>query len=33
MRKITESDSIQLHFKDKTETLYLKEIAEEFGLQ
>ena len=29
----TDDDYIILRFKDKTETLYLKEIAEELGLQ
>ncbi|MEL7655264.1 MAG: zf-HC2 domain-containing protein, partial [Bacillota bacterium] len=33
MKKFTDDDCIILHFKDKTETLYLKEIAEELGLQ
>lgn len=28
----TENDCIKLHFKDKTETLYLKDIAEELGV-
>jgi len=33
MEAFTDDDLIILHFKDKTETLYLKEIAEELGLQ
>lgn len=33
MKKFTKDDCIKLHFKDKTETLSLKEIAEELGLQ
>ena len=33
MKTFTDDDLIILHFKDKTETLYLKEIAEELGLQ
>ncbi len=33
MKTFTEDDCIILKFKDKTETLYLKEIAEELGLQ
>ena len=31
--EFTDDDLIILHFKDKTKTLYLKEIAEELGLQ
>ncbi len=33
MKTFTEEDVILLKFKDKTETLYLKDIAEELGLQ
>lgn len=33
MKTFTDDDCIILHFKDKTETLYLKKIAEELGLQ
>lgn len=33
MKKFTNDDCIIVRFKDKTETLYLKEIAEELGLQ
>ena len=33
MKAFTDDDVIILHFKDKTETLYLKEIAEDLGLQ
>ena len=33
MKTFTDDDCIILRFKDKTETLYLKEIAEELGLQ
>jgi hypothetical protein len=33
MKTFTADDCILLQFKDKTETLYLKEIAEELGLQ
>ncbi len=33
MKAFTDDDCIILQFKDKTETLYLKEIAEELGLQ
>lgn len=33
MKTFTDNDYILLQFRDKTETLYLKEIAEELGLQ
>jgi len=33
MKTFTDDDLIILHFKDKTETICLKEIAEELGLQ
>ena len=33
MKEFADDDCIILHFKDKTETLYLKDIAEELGLQ
>lgn len=33
LKTFSGDDCIVLHFKDKTETLYLKEIAEELGLQ
>lgn len=33
MKQFTDTDIIKLDLKDKTETLYLKEISEELGLQ
>ncbi len=33
LKTFSDDDYIILHFKDKTETLYFKEIAEELGLQ
>lgn len=33
IREFADNDCIILHFKDKTETFYLKEIAEELGVQ
>jgi hypothetical protein len=33
IREFADDDCIILHFKDKTKTLYLKEIAEELGIQ